>query len=338
MAWSTYTTGSSLRIVILADTWYARHIVGASCLNDRIPERLRSLTDRSGLVRGLALLMLGRRSKVVVTVAGAPGSGICIITYGLLGRRKLVLLNYMYWQPRRIKLPVFRLRQWLLGRALLRAHVATGEEARIFSKTLPIERLEIVHWPSRFDDSPLPSFNDARRVVATGRRTDWKTFFAAADGTDWEVRVVCRGADLAEVRRLAFPDTVIRHDISLEEHQAEVDAATLYVIPLPETGGSIGQIRVMNATQAGVPIVASDVIGLRGYLDGSCAGLVPAGDAAALRKAVNDLLDDPERREVLRIAARQRGGTMSEYLDRINALIKAALDERTILVTDNDGG
>jgi glycosyltransferase involved in cell wall biosynthesis len=84
----------------------------------------------------------------------------------------------------------------------------------------------------------------------------------------------------------------------------------------------------MNATQGGVPIVASDVIGLHGYLDKSGAVLVPPGDYTALRDAVNALLDDPQRREELRNAARERGGTMPDYLDRINSLVMAALHER----------
>jgi glycosyltransferase involved in cell wall biosynthesis len=319
---------------ILADTWYAATIPNAARLSDRVPEHLRPLIQRSGVARGLAMLIAGRRADVVVTSNAAPGALLCAVAYGVIGHRKLVLLEYIVHQAERRdygrRAWFFVLRRWLLRRALLCAHVLTHDEARICAAQhkLPIERFQVVHWPSRLDDSPMPPLNDGRRVVATGRRTDWTTFFAAADGTDWEVRAVCTAADLPLVTRLAGPEAVIRHDISSDEHQLEVNQATVYVIPVPETGASIGQIRVMNATQAGVPMVASDVAGLRGYLDESCAVLVSPGDPTALRRAVNALLDDRNRRAELRSAARKRGGTMDDYLERINTLINATRGHR----------
>jgi len=160
-------------------------------------------------------------------------------------------------------------------------------------------------------------------VVASGRRVDWTAFFAAAAGSDWRIRVVCTGADLPMVRELARQAgvaPVVRSDIPADEHQREVAAATVYVIAVPETGASIGQIRVMNAVEAGVPIVASDVLGLRDYLDDESAKLVPPGDAAALRAAVDGLLADPDRRDALRKAG-GRGDTMTGYLAEIRALV-----------------
>jgi len=193
---------------------------------------------------------------------------------------------------------------------------------------MPAHRFVLVPWPARCDDTPLPPLRSGRRVLASGRRTDWETFFAAAAGADWQVRAVCTGADLRKVRRLARgTGAVIQHDITAAAHQAEVNAATVYVIAVPDTGASIGQIRMMNATQGGAPVVASDVVGLREYVDAYSAVLVPPGDAAALRKAVYGLLADPRRQQALRRAARARGETMAEYLNGIRALVATAVED-----------
>ena len=318
--------------MILADTWYADHIPTATRLEDRIPEWFRSLAGRSGVARGLAIVVIGWHADAIVMTNTSPGATICKILYGLFARRTLVLLEYIVHEPaerdlvRRVWFRVMK--GWLLRRALLRAQVLTEDEARTLPAihNLAADHFVVVQWPALFDDSPAGEMNNTQRVLASGRRTDWQTFFAAAEGTDWEVRAVCTNADLEQACRLAGPNAVIRHDISADEHQSEVEQATVYVIPVPETGASIGQIRVMNANQAGVPVVVSDVTGLRGYVDASSAVLVPPGDHIALRNAVSELLDDPLRRKELRDAARKRDSTMGDYLDGINALILAAVN------------
>lgn len=122
--------------MILADSWYAETIPKATRLDDRVPARLRPLTERSGLARGLAMVIVGRHADAVVTTNVGPGAKVCMIVYGLMGHRKLVLLEYIVHQPERrdyIRRVWFRvLRQWLLGRALLRAQVLTNDEARTF--------------------------------------------------------------------------------------------------------------------------------------------------------------------------------------------------------------
>lgn len=310
---------------VLADSWYARELTGADALEDVIPAPLRGLAARNGIVRGVLLAGYGLRYDTVVTTNPSPGAAVATAVYGLLGRRRVVLLEYIVHPPAggfaAIRFGVLRRR--LLPRALRAAQVLTDSERPAYAALhgVPESRFSVIRWPRRFDDSPLPTRTGGRAVVATGRRADWETFLAAARGTDWDVTVVCTADDLARVHAAAAPGTVVRHDISQEEHQAVVDAATVYVLPLAETGASIGQIRVMNAAQAGVPVVASDVTGLQGYVDESTAALVPPGDPAALRRTVDVLLDDPDRRERLRRAAHGGGDTMADYLARIDELV-----------------
>ncbi|MFF7593057.1 glycosyltransferase family 4 protein [Kitasatospora purpeofusca] len=65
---------------------------------------------------------------------------------------------------------------------------------------------------------------------------------------------------------------------------------------------------VQEAMRAGVPVVATAVGGIP-ELVGDAAVLVPPGDAAALGRAVRELLADPERRRRLVAAGRQQAET-----------------------------
>ncbi|MFB7474370.1 glycosyltransferase family 4 protein [Kitasatospora sp. NPDC056184] len=65
---------------------------------------------------------------------------------------------------------------------------------------------------------------------------------------------------------------------------------------------------VQEAMRAGVPVVATAVGGIP-ELVGDAAVLVPPGDAAAIGRAVRELLADPARRERLASAGRQQAET-----------------------------
>jgi glycosyltransferase involved in cell wall biosynthesis len=63
----------------------------------------------------------------------------------------------------------------------------------------------------------------------------------------------------------------------------------------------------MEAMIMGRPIIASRIGGLIDIIvDGQTGLLVPPGDPQALREAIQRLLDDPERRECMKMVARQR--------------------------------
>ncbi|MFI7488795.1 glycosyltransferase family 4 protein [Micromonospora echinaurantiaca] len=72
----------------------------------------------------------------------------------------------------------------------------------------------------------------------------------------------------------------------------------LYVAP--NTGGESFGMILTEALAAGTTVVASDLDAFRRVLDGGRAGrLFPTGDAAALRAALTELLDDPRQRAEL---------------------------------------
>jgi glycosyltransferase involved in cell wall biosynthesis len=64
---------------------------------------------------------------------------------------------------------------------------------------------------------------------------------------------------------------------------------------------------VIEAMQAGVPVVASDIPGNRDLvLPGQTGRLVPLGDRAAFARETHDLLENPDQAEQLSLAARAR--------------------------------
>lgn len=93
---------------------------------------------------------------------------------------------------------------------------------------------------------------------------------------------------------------------------SDVDHATVLatlaraaVTVVPSTYAEPFGLVAAEAMWAGSPVVASDVGGLA-MLVGEAGVLVPPGDPSTLRRAVIELLDDPERRAELAAAGRRR--------------------------------
>jgi glycosyltransferase involved in cell wall biosynthesis len=63
---------------------------------------------------------------------------------------------------------------------------------------------------------------------------------------------------------------------------------------------------LLEAIACGVPLVTTDVGGVRDYVDDRCAVIVAPGDAEGMCQAVVELMADDERRREMARAARQR--------------------------------
>ncbi len=334
---------------VLADSWYAAALAdrpaGAGLivgLDDALRSRpaLGWFAARSGLARGLLLTVLGRHHAAVLTTNPAPGARTTIALHGLLRRRRVVLLEYIQEIPQSgglrealTQLNFRVLRRALLPHALLVGQVLTEVERLRYAAALGLgpTQLAIVSWPRsslRTNHRRLAVSARGRSVLASGRRTDWDTFLAAAGGADWDVTVVCSASDAAGVMAATKDSAITVHsEISAEDHQALVESADVYVVAVPETGGSIGQIRVMNATDARTALVVSDVTGVRGYVEDTTAVIVSPGEPTQLRTKVDELLSDPRRRADLVDAATRAGSswTMNDYLDALCDTVRGAI-------------
>jgi phosphatidylinositol alpha-mannosyltransferase len=120
--------------------------------------------------------------------------------------------------------------------------------------------------------------------------------------------------DAAELRRLVGDD--LAPHVSLLGELSEADKAAFLrsvdVYCAPNLLGESFGIVLIEALAAGAPIVASDLDAFAAVLEGGEAGvLVPRGNAAALARALADLLADPARRAELSA----RGATVAAGYD-----------------------
>lgn len=107
-----------------------------------------------------------------------------------------------------------------------------------------------------------------------------------------------------------LPDEVAGHVrflglVSDADKVAAFASSDLYVAP--NTGGESFGIVLLEAMAAGTPVVASDLEAFARVLDDGRAGaMFTSEDAASLARTVNEVLDDPQRREAMRAAGHTR--------------------------------
>lgn len=114
--------------------------------------------------------------------------------------------------------------------------------------------------------------------------------------------LVAGRGDAAELRELIGPD--LQPHVSLLGTISEADKAAFLrsvdVYCAPNLLGESFGVILIEALAAGAPIVASDLDAFARVLDDGRAGvLVPRGNAAALARALDDLIGDPARRAEL---------------------------------------
>lgn len=306
----------------IVDVSYGRLVPGAEVFASRL----------RGPLRGIALFAASVRADAIAVVRTGPGWRALLLLRALFGRRrKLVALQFIVHphRGRRRDRLWDRADVWAVRRALRAGLVLTTDEQRacVDRYRLPAERFPLVRWPSRLAPAAeLPPPAAEPLVLATGRAfCDWPTVFAAARGAAWPLTVVCSHEDLAAVQRLdADGRATVLAEIPAHEHAALLRRATVLVVAMREREVSQGHVRLMDAADAGVPVVITQARALREYLvPGETALVVAPGDPAALRAAVDRLMADPAERERIRRAAfaRSQGWTGEEYLAAVGAVL-----------------
>lgn len=204
----------------------------------------------------------------------------------------------------------------------------TGIQAPVVVTPYPVTALPDAKAADPGDPRPV--------VLAHGRATKEKGFdvlLAALDAVEVPAHLVIAGDGhhLPALRRDAarIPD---RHRVTFlgwtqREHLAGwLRAATVAAVPSawPEPFGIAG----LEAMSAGLPVVASDLGGIREWLDDGVTGTaVPARDAAAFGRALARLLTDAPMRERMGAAARDRIArefTRDIHVARVVALYEQA--------------
>jgi len=293
----------------------------------------------SRLRRCLAFFRLARGYDYVVPEWNRYGRTFCVLQ-ALRGRRNAVIMECIDFSN--LHKPTLRTRilkaaaRWVSGpamrRSVARIQMMTDWEIEVFSDIygFPRERITCVPWPLSYSPQRAERAAAAELgyVFSSGRACcDWPTVFAAARVGGWPLTVVCAGKDLDRVRQLnaAMEGRArVLCDIPREDHDRLMAEAAIVVISLEERMTSAGQIRLGEAISAGVPVVATAIRGLDGYLiDGVTGRAVPVGDAAAMSHAVAALLADPAEAEALaeRAQVHARPFTRPAYFAAVAAMV-----------------
>ena len=174
------------------------------------------------------------------------------------------------------------------------------------------EPIDLARWRRALEGEPRGPAN-APTILCVAHlypRKDVATLLEAmALVPDALLRVVGTGPELphlrAGARRLGLAQRVeLLGHVSFEKLAAEYGRANVFCLPSRQEGFGIV---FLEAMAAGLPIVAARAAALPEVVpDGECGILVPPGDAPALAKALDRLLNDPDERRRLGEAGRRR--------------------------------
>jgi len=194
---------------------------------------------------------------------------------------------------------VARIAEWLL--APLTSHVICVAEAeRALARSLPIRADRISVIPNGIADvaararpaAPLRRVVTVIRLAAPKRPDIMIEAFAAAQWPDCELVIAGDGPQRTDLERLAsqLAPGRVRFAGTIDNIPALLASAQLFLLASDHEGLPIS---ILEAMRAGLPVIASELPGIREQLgDGLCGVLVkgsdPRGFADALRKLAAD--------------------------------------------------
>ena len=208
---------------------------------------------------------------------------------------------------------ISRCMEWLLAPLTARLIcVAQGERALAASLPIPAARVSVIRNGIADSGALATPGAPLRRIVMVARLAAPKRAdlliraFARAALPDCELVLAGVGPQMATLQALA--DTMAPSRVRFAGPVADVPAllasAQAFALASDHEGFPLS---VLEAMRAGLPIVASDLPGIREQLEGGASGLLVAGDAEhAWAAALARLADDPTLREALGCNARTR--------------------------------
>ena len=182
--------------------------------------------------------------------------------------------------------------------------------------------------PDKVDERffrPL-GLDDEGYVFAVGQeQRDYATLLRAMSGSGRRLVIV---ASSPWATSKIVPDeaenVTVLSGVSFSRLRELYARARLVVVPVHDVDYAAGVNGLLEGMAMGRPVVSSKTRGLEGYVEAGTTGLqVPPADAAALRRTIDELWDDPKRRASLASAGRaaiEARMTLDHYVDRLAQL------------------
>jgi glycosyltransferase involved in cell wall biosynthesis len=176
---------------------------------------------------------------------------------------------------------------------------------------IPPAKLHLIafHADSRFFH-PMPDVKVARRISSAGLELrDYPTLLEAVRDLDVDVRLAAASPwskRKNETENRELPTNVSARGYGYGELRELYATSQFVVVPLYDTDFQAGVTTMLEAMAMGKAVIVSRTRGQRDVIQDGVNGIyVPPGDAAALRRAITDLLAAPERAAQLGANARR---------------------------------
>jgi glycosyltransferase involved in cell wall biosynthesis len=207
------------------------------------------------------------------------------------------------------------LRQWLFSRLIRRADILTvhsPENLSVARRLFPELRSELVLFGISADAKTAPAFRpskNALNIVSLGNdpHRDWKLLIdAVGRQQDWHLKIASQRVQPSAITNSTNVEIVSPK--TNDELLALFQWADLLVLAIKPNLHASGITVLQEAALQGVPIICSDVGGLRAYFSDAEVYFVPPQNAAALREAICALADKPDVRFTFARKAQDRMG------------------------------
>lgn len=279
----------------------------------------------------------------VVYAWGAEPAALVFALLAKVTRRRVPLVCQFTWisQPKK---------RWFIRfvRRQITALVLTGtNQARYAARKNLVAPDRVVNILDGVDTEfwQAPAEIEQRVVCSAGREMrDYFTLLRALDGTEIPCRIAARldrGKEYDRWRRslgdsgekVELPANVtFTPQLQPTELRDLYASARVVVIPLFQSDTDNGNHVVLEAWSMGRAVICSAIDGLSdSVIDGHNARIVPVGDADALRGAITELWEDPEKAAMLgangrKLVAQHR--RLDQQIDQLASLLrKVAADE-----------
>jgi hypothetical protein len=208
--------------------------------------------------------------------------------------------------------------------------VHSREQQRCFPEVWGVaeERVHVnpYYYTLTEEELAMPTQRDGS-VFSGGRsRRDFTTLIEAAAGIEAPVTI---GGQISAADRKRLLPNVRAELLPHEEFISLLRRSSVVVVSLEQTNRSAGEQTYLNAMAMGKPVIVTDTMGAREYVEHGDTGLiVPPAEARALTAALEWMLDPANDAEVEAMARRAREVALTRFSpDAYIANLLAVLDQ-----------